>query len=154
MKPKRVYIDTSVVGGCFEAEFESGSVRLFERFRDGTLIAVVSDLLAFEILPAPERVRDVLDALPAAYRENVLMTGEARVLGERYIREGVIARGMLADALHIATATVYEVDVLASWNFKHIVNSRRIHGYSSVNVLEGRIPLQIRTPAEVVADGG
>ncbi|HEX8453699.1 MAG TPA: hypothetical protein VF647_16475 [Longimicrobium sp.] len=154
MKPKRVYIDTSVVGGCFEPEFKTASARLFERFRDGTLIAVVSDLLAFEIIPAPEWVRDVLDAIPAAHREDVLMTREAKDLGERYISERVIARKMLADALHIATATVHAVDVLASWNFKHIVNPRRIYGYNSVNVLEGHIPLEIRTPAEVAGDDG
>lgn len=129
-------------------------MRLFERFHDGTMIAVVSDLLAFEIIPAPKWVRDVLDGIPAAHREDVLMTAAAKNLGERYISEGVIARKMLGDALHIATATVHEVDVLASWDFKHIVNPRCIYGYNSVNVLEGRIPLEIRTPAEVVADGG
>jgi hypothetical protein len=62
----------------------------------------------------------------------------------------VIGRGNLTDAQHIATATVHSADVLASWNFKHIVNVQRIHGYNSVNVREGRPTLEIRTPAEVL----
>jgi predicted nucleic acid-binding protein len=153
MKPRRIYIDTSVVGGCLDSEFRAPSVQLFDRFRNGSLIAVVSDLLRSEIAPAPEEVQAVLDAVPSAHLEEVLMTGEARDLAERYIGAGVITRKLLTDAMHIATATVHRADVLASWNFKHIVNVRRIHGYNSVNLLEGRPFLAITTPAEVIAHG-
>lgn len=153
MKPPRVYIDTSVVGGCLDAEFQDASLQLFDRFRKGTLIAVVSDLLRAEIRPAPPAVQALLEGLPAAHVEDVLLTGGARRLGERYIGAGVIGRKLLTDAFHIATATVHQVDVLASWNFKHIVNVQRIHGYNSVNVLEGWSLLEIRTPAEVIGHG-
>ena len=60
---------------------------------------------------------------------------------------------MKADAEHIATATVHEVDVLASWNFKHIVNVRRIRGYNAANLQEGRSLVEIQTPAEVIHHG-
>ena len=150
MKSKRVYIDTSVVGGCLDAEFRDASLELFERFRTRRMIAVVSDLLHYELKPAPAAVRDVLAAIPIAYREEVLITAEAHALTRHYISAGVIGRGNLTDAQHIETATVHSADVLASWNFKHIVNVQRIHGYNSVNVREGRPTLEIRTPAEVL----
>ncbi|HEX8359412.1 MAG TPA: hypothetical protein VF613_04870 [Longimicrobium sp.] len=150
MKPRRVYIDTSVVGGCLDAEFRDPSVQLFERFREGTLVALVSDLLRAEIRPAPPAVQAVLEGLPAAHVEDVLLTAEARRLAESYISAEVISRKLLTDAFHIATATVHRADVLASWNFKHIVNAQRIYGYNSVNVLEGWSLLEIRTPAEVL----
>jgi hypothetical protein len=35
---------------------------------------------------------------------------------------GIVTRKYEADALHIALATLAKVDVLVSWNFKHIVN--------------------------------
>ncbi len=54
------------------------------------------------------------------------------------------------NAQHIATATINHVDVLVSWNFKHIVNLDRIHGYNSVNLKTGYPMLEIRTPAEVL----
>ena len=152
MKTKRVYIDTSVVGGCFDPEFRDASVALFERFRVGAMIAVVSDLAMSEVARAPVRVREVLASIPNPYREDVRATDEARALAERYLAGGVIGRAMGNDALHIATATVYRVDVLASWNFKHIVDPRRIYGYNAVNVREGRTALAIRTPVEVVRD--
>jgi predicted nucleic acid-binding protein len=153
MKPPRVYIDTSVVGGCLDPEFQPASLQLFDRFRDGTLIAVVSDLLRSEIRPASQAVQAVLEGIPAAHVEEVLLTSEADDLAERYISAGVIGRKNAADALHIATATVHRVDVLASWNFKHIVNERRIHGYNAVNLLESRPLLEIKTPSEVIRYG-
>jgi hypothetical protein len=59
---------------------------------------------------------------------------------------------MRADALHIALATVARVDVLVSWNFKHIVNLTRIHAYNAVNLKRGYPLLEIRTPQEIVED--
>lgn len=57
---------------------------------------------------------------------------------------------ILADAQHIAAATVHRADILVSWNFKHIVNLRRIHGFNSLNLREEYPLLEIRTPREVV----
>jgi len=37
------------------------------------------------------------------------------------------------DCIHIATATIYKVDILVSWNFKHIVNVYWIRAYNSIN---------------------
>lgn len=59
---------------------------------------------------------------------------------------------MRVDAQHIAIATVARVDVLVSWNFKHIVNLQRIHGYNSVNLRYGYPMIEIRTPREVMSD--
>ena len=62
------------------------------------------------------------------------------------------AHEWLADALHIAVATVAGVDVLVSWNFKHIVNFRRIRAYNEVNRGMGYGILDIRTPREISDD--
>lgn len=77
------------------------------------------------------------------------MTQEALRLAELYISEGVIHSANLLDAEHIAIATLNRADVLVSWNFKHIVNLRRIHGYNSVNLRRGYPLLEIRSPKEV-----
>ena len=42
--------------------------------------------------------------------------------------------------------------MLVSWNFKHIVNLERIHGYNSVNLRKGYPLIEIRTPREVLSD--
>lgn len=40
--------------------------------------------------------------------------------------------------------------VLVSWNFKHIVNLKRIRGYNSVNLKLNYPMLEIRTPKEIL----
>lgn len=63
---------------------------------------------------------------------------------------GIIGPGSRADALHVALATIAKVDVLVSWNFKHIVNLGRIRLFNGVNLEQGYGPLEIRTPREVL----
>ncbi len=50
-------------------------------------------------------------------------------------------------------ATIHKVDVLASWNFKHIVNLDRIKGYNSVNLKFGYSMIEIRSPKDLVNYG-
>jgi hypothetical protein len=153
MRALRVYTDTSAVGGCLDPEFSGASGRLFEQFRSGELILVLSDLTLLELERAPSGVRAVLDGVPTEHRQEIAFTREASELAERYIEARVIGGSMRTDAQHIATATVHRVDVLVSWNFKHIVNLPRIHGYNSVNLREGYPILEIRSPREVIGYG-
>ena len=44
---KRIYLDTSVVGGRFDKEFAADTAPFFDAVADGKFTAVVSDLLAF-----------------------------------------------------------------------------------------------------------
>ena len=148
----RIYTDTSVIGGCLDPEFEVPSLRLIERFKLGEAVIALSELTLLELVGSPEKVRDVLERIPEAHREYLDLTAEAKELAERYLNEGVIGPGKRVDAQHIAIATISRVDVLVSWNFRHIVNLARIRGYNSVNLRQGYPVLEIRSPAEVFAD--
>ena len=136
MRP-RIHTDTSVFGDCFDVEFEAPSRRLFEQFQEGKAFLVVSDLTLLELQGAPGRVRTLLRDVPEQYVEEVLFSAEADELADEYVASGAIGTASRTDARHIATATVHHVTVLVSWNFKHIVNLERIHGYNSVNVRFG-----------------
>ncbi len=151
MRP-RIYVDASVVGGCEDDEFAAHSIRLMDYFVRGKFCLVVSTLTVQELAAAPEEVRKRLAGVPEAYIETLQLGAEARELAEAYIAEAVISAKMRADAQHIAIATVARVDVLVSWNFKHIVNLQRIHGYNSVNLRRGYPTLEIRAPLEVLPD--
>ena len=52
----------------------------------------------------------------------------------------------------MAAAVVAGADVIVSWNFKHIVNRGRIHGYNAVNALNGFREVEIYCPREMVDD--
>ncbi len=148
----RVYVDTSVIGGCEDPEWREDSRRLMESFSRGEMLVVVSDITLAELATAPADVRRHLSKVPPAHVEAVQLSMESRELGEAYISEGVIPAKLRADAQHIGIATVARVDVLVSWNFKHIVNLRRIHGFNSVNLRRGYPLLEIRSPREVLHD--
>jgi predicted nucleic acid-binding protein len=147
---QRVYIDTSVIGGCFDIEFEEWSNRLFEDFKSGKKIAVVSDVTIDELSDAPQKVRDKFKEIPDANLEVVISDTESRKLADLYLLEGVITKKYYEDAIHIAVSTINQVSVLASWNFKHIVNLDRIRLYNSVNLKNGFSILEIRTPQEII----
>jgi len=95
MRKIRVYIDTSVIGGCFDNEFLEGSNKLNE--------------------------------IPEDFIEKLSLISEVEELAQRYIDEKVISNNFAEDARHIALATINKIDVLASWNFKHIVNIKTQH---------------------------
>jgi hypothetical protein len=150
MKNQRVYIDTSVIGGCFDIEFEEWSKRLFEDFNKGKRIAVVSDITLDELADAPQKVQDNFNTIPDDFLEILASDIESRNLADLYLKEGAVSRKFYEDALHIAISTINQVNVLASWNFKHIVNLDRIRLYNSVNLKNGYPILEIRTPREIL----
>lgn len=146
----RVYIDTSVIGGCFDNEYEKPSNQLWSEFRMGKRLALISDLLQLELEEAPTRVRQLLNELPNDSIERVTLDEEAIELANAYIRDGAVAESSLSDARHIAMATIARADVLVSWNFKHIVNLNRIRRFNAVNLKSGYPTIEIRSPNEVL----
>jgi predicted nucleic acid-binding protein len=146
----RIYVDTSVIGGCLDPEFEETSRKLFRRFIDGDHVLVLSSVAVGELESAPAEVRKVVDQVPEQHVERVQLGPDGEHLASLYLGAGVIPRRMTADAQHIAVATLAEVDVLVSWNFKHVVNLSRIRGYNAVNLGLGYRSLEIRTPREVL----
>ena len=147
---QRIYIDTSVVGGYFDEEFDKVTIELFKLLENKEIIFVVSDLLDLELLNAPERVRELLHKYPVESFERVELTEEAILLANTYVTEKVVGKTSLEDCRHIAMATINKVDVLASWNFKHIVNLERIKGYNSVNLRLGYAMIEIRSPKDLI----
>lgn len=148
----RIYTDTSVLGGCEDEEFAEHSIRLLESFARGERVLVLSSLTVQELAAAPAEVRSRLATVPESHIETLQLDTEARELAEAYVLAGVLTPRMRADAQHIAIATVARVDVLVSWNFRHIVNLQRIHGFNSVNLRQGYPMIEIRTPREVSSD--
>ncbi len=148
----RIYADTSVIGGCEDEEFREASRRLFDRFHEGTAVLVLSEVTLRELADAPPAVRGIMGEVPPAHRELVSESDDARTLAQAYVDAGAVRASSQADALHVALATLAGADVLASWNFKHMVNWRRIEAYNDVNLARGHSRIDIRTPQELHDD--
>ena len=150
---QKVYIDTSIVGGYFDEEFKEATLKLFERLENNEIIFVVSDLLDLELLNAPQRVREHLLSYSPDKFQRIELTIDAIELADSYIAENVVGKTSIEDCRHIAMATIHKVDVLASWNFKHIVNLNRIKGYNYVNLKLGYALIEIRSPKDLINYG-
>ena len=154
MKTPRIYLDTTVLGGCFDVEFAPWSNGLVENFRSGEFIPLLSDLLAAEIGGAPLSVRDLHEELLGLpLQESIAISTEALVLLAAYEAHSVLGPKYRADMLHIALATVADADLLVSWNFKHIVRFDKIRLFNAVNLEQGYKPLSIHSPREVTTHG-
>ena len=147
---QRFYFDTSVFGGVFDQEFDEVTLKLFKRVKLGQIVCVYSDLTESELLEAPQNVRDYFKGLPKENTERVEVTNEILTLASKYVEEKVVGKTSFDDCVHIATATLGKVDILVSWNFKHIVNVYRIRGYNSINIRSNYHTLEIRSPKEIL----
>jgi len=152
MKKLRIYVDTSVIGGCFDPEFEFWSNGLMRDFREGRFGIVLSDITATEVKPAPGAVRKLHTEL-LSIAEVLPITEEAVAVLASYEKHGVLGPRFRNDMLHIALATVAEVDVLVSWNFRHIVRLDKMQQFNGINLELGYRALAIYSPREVTTYG-
>jgi len=146
---KLIYLDTSVYGGKFDEEFEFWTNLFFKEVISQNIKIVYSDVAKDELENAPKKVTDFVRNLPNNIIVEENLTIEAIKLAEQYLEEKVVGKTSRADCYHIALATVLKVDLLVSWNFKHIVNIKRIRGYNAVNMMNDFQILEIRNPREI-----
>jgi len=149
MRRIRVYVDTSVFGGVNDDEFAEPSRRFLARLKRGEFTAVISTELLRELGSAPMTVKKELDDIPDELLENAPVDYRVEALADAYVAGGVLGEASRSDAIHVATATVAEADLIVSWNFKHIVNYNRIRKYNAINVLQGFRPIEVLSPAEM-----
>lgn len=150
-RPLRIYADTSVFGGVFDPEFSVESLNFFNCLRMGFFDVIVSALVIDELVGAPPRVQSYFAEL-APMISRVEISVEAYDLQQAYLDAGVVNRKSETDALHVAIATVSGCRIIVSWNFKHIVNFKRISLYNGINQMQGYGPIAIHSPQEVIVD--
>ena len=148
----RLYLDTSVIGGCFDAEFAEDSRRVMDAVMSGRARLLFSEIIEAELLNAPEPVRRLFAELPDSVRERIAFSPEVESLAREYVARGVVPEAWLEDCRHVASATVARADAIVSWNFRHIVKLDKIKGYNQVNLLNGYGLLTIVSPKEVSFD--
>ena len=151
MHRQRIYVDTSVIGGCLDREFSLESLGLIEMARQGTVALLLSDLLFQELEDAPPAVVAVVDGVPPDAYILVNTDDDAEFLRQRYLEAEIVSRAFEDDALHVAIATIAKADLIVSWNFKHIVHIDKIRRFNAVNLLHGYQTIDIRSPKEVVS---
>jgi predicted nucleic acid-binding protein len=152
MKIPRIYVDTSVIGGYFDSEFQEWSRGLIADFIDHKYKMVISEVTSAELSNAPQEILILYSKL-LKISEMIHINEESIVLLEKYEKSKILSTRYRNDMLHIALATVAEVDVLVSWNFRHIVRFDKIRQFNHVNKQNGYKELSIYSPQEVTTHG-
>jgi predicted nucleic acid-binding protein len=145
---QRIYVDTSVIGGYFDNEFEEATKRLFDRIVNKDFDVYFSEVNETELSLAPKHIQDLKKFIPTECYKYIEISEEVKALAETYILEKALGKASMNDAYHIALASVNRLDCLVSWNFKHIVNFDKIKLFNSINLKLSYPLIDIRTPLE------
>lgn len=154
MKKIKYYVETTVFNFMFADDAPAKQVSTERFFQNWTTIngeMYISDIVNEEIGRAPEDIQIKLIQMIRKYNPIVLSINEETVeLANKYIAARIIPERFKNDALHIAIAVVYNMDVIVSWNLEHIVKLRTKMGTEGINRMLGYKSIEIMTPEEVL----
>lgn len=156
MRVPKIYLETTIFNYNFtddapEKKFEN--LKLFRDIKSGFFDPYTSTIVVDELLKAQEPKKSKMLELISQYDISVLpATVEITELAQIYVKNNIVPQKYIDDARHIACATVYDLDIIVSWNFKHIVKRKTIIMTKQVNLLHGYKSIEIYSPAEVTCD--
>ena len=157
MKKLKIYLDTSVISFLFAddvPEFRKITEDFFENYvKMDKYLVYISDVVIAEIekTKSEDKKRQLLEVIDKYSIRILTLDKNSDMLARIYISEKIIPERKLEDAQHIAIATCNQMDVLLSWNFKHLSNIQKQIGVKIVNEKEGYFyPLILTNPMEVI----
>ena len=155
MRKQKVYLETTMFNYYFneDRDAHADTVTLFEECLSGKFLPYTSDYVIREIEDAPADKREKMLGLITRYNITILAAAdETDKLAGKYVSEGALPQGSLTDASHIAVATVNDMDMIISLNFRHIVREKTIKHTAAINILLGYRAVEIYSPMEVIDD--
>lgn len=156
MKVPKVYIETSIFNFVFADDAPDrrrDTLTLFDEIQRGKYAPYTSDYVVRELDRCSEPKRGQMLELIERYAVTTLpLDAEAERLAALYVAEGIIPQKYVMDGIHIAIATVYDLDFVVSYNFKHIVKRRTVTMTEGINLREGYKRVGIFSPTEVIDD--
>lgn len=157
MRKLKLYLETSLWNFYFAddaPEKKDITIEFFENIKKGKYEIFTSQTVLNEIDKADESKKSRLFQLIKDYQPAELdITEEVTDLSQKYISQNVIPEQKVEDALHVAAATVYEMDALITWNNRHLANLRKMEKINSINMMEGYTKhIELVNPMEVISD--
>jgi len=150
----RIYIDTSVINGLYVEDaiwIKEITKNFFKESIEKHHKLYISNIVADEIrrTPDPSKRKKLLKVVKNFGCIELTKTQGAEILANKYVDRKIIPRKYLADALHIAIASLHKIPILVSWNFRHIVRHKTRIGINSVNKKYNYMQIDICSPEEV-----
>lgn len=151
----RTYVETSVISAHeFGDEVLRVLTKKFFNFvtrREYKLFS--SDVTLTEVEKGNKLTQRKMLRVIKLYELQILqLNEEALILADQYIKRQVFPAKASLDAQHIAIASVSRMDVLVSWNLKHIVNLHTKLKVKEINSQLGYIVPNIIRPDEMTIE--
>lgn len=160
MKKLSIYLDTSVINFLFAddaPEKRDVTIDLFENYIKKNIYetyispVVIDEINKFSDSKKKERLLNVIKKYKLKILDTAIYQNEIENISELYIKSKIIPLNKIEDALHIAISTVFEIDILLSWNYKHLANVKKEAEIISINFGEGFTKhFRMTTPMEVL----
>jgi len=151
MKKETLYLDTSVPSAYYDQRDKS--------IQKQTVYFFHKKLKNYEVYISEITMAELGRTKESSRRKQLLAlvegitilprTEESEELADLYVKNRIIPVKYRIDAVHIAIATLNDIDVLVSWNFEHIVKYKTRHLVNSVNILKGYKTIDIVSPQEI-----
>lgn len=153
-KKLKLYFDTSIFNFALADDVpkeKEVTLKLFDEVRNGKYEVYVSEVVIREANRASEeKAKSLIDLINEVVSEELYVNDEVQELAKRYVTEGIIPERYEDDALHIAVASVNNLDAIISWNFAHIVKLKTKKEVVGVNAISGFKEIEIYSPWEVI----
>ena len=115
MRKHKIYLETTLFNFYFDKDREAhaDTVKLFNEIAAGKYEAFTSTYVTDELENAPQEKSEKMIGLITQYNISVLAPNDDTVrIAELYTSEGIIPKKYLTDGLHIAIATVNDLDMI------------------------------------------
>jgi predicted nucleic acid-binding protein len=152
MRIPKIYLETTMFNYYFDKDRDAhaDTIKLFEEITAGKYDAYTSRAVIEELEKTKGDKREKMLNLIASRKIPILETSvEAEKLADVYVSEGVIPINYRTDGLHIAIATVNDLDMIISMNFQHIVKRKTVKMTAAINSINGYRVVEIYSPMEV-----
>jgi predicted nucleic acid-binding protein len=150
----KLFLETTVFNFYFEdkqGQKQTDAIRLFEEIAGGKYEAYTSEAVMNEIMDASAEKAEKMKALSEKYIKGFIQPSpKAERMADIYVKKGIIPLKFRDDALHIATATIKNLDFVISYNLGHIVKTKTMIGTGLANLREGYRQIGLSTPTEVL----
>lgn len=154
MKIPKLYFDTSIFNFAIATDVPKErevTLKLFDEVRSFRFEVYISEVVLKEINEASSfKAKQLISLINEFEFPELKINEETKTLADEYVRQNVIPITYLDDALHIAIASVNNLDALVSWNFTHIVKLKTKRMVTGINAVMGYKEIEIYSPWEVV----
>lgn len=156
MKKLKLYLETSVWNFMFADDSPDKMTKTINFFKDvesGKYEIYISELVLAEFDKSEGNKQVRLKGLIERCTPFELEADEnVTELIEKYLSAKIVPEKYENDVIHIAFAVAHDMDVVVSWNLKHIVKLKTKLSVNGINKMLGYKEIELCTPEEVMED--